>query len=126
MRYVGSLSFPLLTSVFILLQNSQLFGEDEDAIDELDQAEKQGENGKTYIYIYILSSFSPEFLPFVFLLVLQVQEIEMLRKEALAFKAVRKALRTPSPNGSSDVAKNVFDKVSFPPFLTQSSPYLML
>lgn len=124
MRCIGSLSFPLLTSVFILLQNSQLFGEDEDAIDELDQAEKQGENGKTYIYI--LSSFSPEFLPFLFLLVLQVQEIEMLRKEALAFKVVRKALRTPSPNGSSDVAKNVFDKVSFPPFLTHSSPYLML
>lgn len=39
------------------------------------------------------------------------QEIEALRKEAQAFKAVRLALRTPSPNGSSDVAKTVFDKV---------------
>ncbi|KAJ3563808.1 hypothetical protein NP233_g8693 [Leucocoprinus birnbaumii] len=62
----------------------QLFGEDEDAVGELDEAEKQGENA---------------------------QEIETLRKEAQAFKAVRRALRTPSPNGSSDVAKAVFDKV---------------
>ncbi|KXN89035.1 Ubiquitin-activating enzyme E1-like protein [Leucoagaricus sp. SymC.cos] len=62
----------------------QLFGEDEDAVGELDEAEKQGENA---------------------------QEIETLRKEAQAFKAVRQALRTPSPNGSSDVAKTVFDKV---------------
>ncbi|KAF9450853.1 hypothetical protein P691DRAFT_664436 [Macrolepiota fuliginosa MF-IS2] len=63
---------------------SQLFGEDEDAVGELDEAEKQGENA---------------------------QEIETLRKEAQAFRAVRLALRTPSPNGSSDVAKAVFDKV---------------
>ncbi|KAF5353893.1 hypothetical protein D9756_007116 [Leucocoprinus leucothites] len=62
----------------------QLFGEDEDAVGELDEAEKQGENA---------------------------EEIETLRKEAQAFKAVRRALRTPSPNGSSDVAKAVFDKV---------------
>jgi ubiquitin-like 1-activating enzyme E1 B len=39
------------------------------------------------------------------------REIETLRKEAQAFKAVRQALRTPSPNGSSDVANTVFDKV---------------
>ncbi|EKM77587.1 hypothetical protein AGABI1DRAFT_77081 [Agaricus bisporus var. burnettii JB137-S8] len=62
----------------------QLFGEDEDATGELDEAEKQGENAN---------------------------EIETLRKEAQAFKAVRRDLRTPSPNGSTDVAKAVFDKV---------------
>ncbi|KAF8908185.1 hypothetical protein CPB84DRAFT_1813393 [Gymnopilus junonius] len=59
----------------------QLFGEDEDAIEELDDAEKQGENS---------------------------QEIETLRKEAQAFKTVRQALRNKNAN---DAAKLVFQKV---------------
>ncbi|KAH9006577.1 hypothetical protein EDB86DRAFT_2874952 [Lactarius hatsudake] len=61
---------------------SQLFGEDEDSTDELDEAEKQGENA---------------------------QEIANLRKEAQAFKSVRTALR--SQNTSSCAAKMVFQKV---------------
>ncbi|KAH9060572.1 hypothetical protein EDB87DRAFT_1615255 [Lactarius vividus] len=60
----------------------QLFGEDEDSTDELDEAEKQGENS---------------------------QEIANLRKEAQAFKSVRTALR--SQNTSSCAAKMVFQKV---------------
>ncbi|KAJ7248243.1 hypothetical protein B0H12DRAFT_723269 [Mycena haematopus] len=59
----------------------QLFGEDEDAVGELDEAEKQGENA---------------------------QEIETLRREAQAFHAVRQALRSST---SSDAAKLVFQKV---------------
>ncbi|KAF8650727.1 hypothetical protein AX16_005100 [Volvariella volvacea WC 439] len=59
----------------------QLFGEDEDAGAELDEAEKQGENA---------------------------QEIAALRKEALAFQAVRRALRF---SGQNDAAKMVFQKV---------------
>ncbi|KAF9810471.1 hypothetical protein IEO21_06901 [Rhodonia placenta] len=62
----------------------QLFGEDENAGGELDEAEKQGENA---------------------------QEIATLRKEALAFKAVRAALRTPHEDGSSSAARIVFQKV---------------
>ncbi|TFK34634.1 hypothetical protein BDQ12DRAFT_689301 [Crucibulum laeve] len=61
----------------------QLFGEDEDASGELDEAEQQGENA---------------------------QEIATLRKEAQAFKAVRQALRTPGAGGA-DAAKLVFQKV---------------
>ncbi|PPQ69264.1 hypothetical protein CVT24_000070 [Panaeolus cyanescens] len=60
----------------------QLFGEDEDASGELDDAEKQGENE---------------------------QEIATLRKEAQAFKAVRDALR--SKEGAADAAKMAFQKV---------------
>ncbi|TRM57404.1 hypothetical protein BD626DRAFT_213035 [Schizophyllum amplum] len=60
----------------------QLFGEDEDATGELDEAEKQGENA---------------------------QEIATLRKEAQAFAAVRKALRDPASKVSA--AKMAFDKV---------------
>ncbi|KAF8550035.1 hypothetical protein OG21DRAFT_1488092 [Imleria badia] len=60
----------------------QLFGEDEDSGTELDEAEKQGENA---------------------------QEIAALRKEALAYKAVRNALR--SPHTTDDAAKTVFEKV---------------
>ncbi|KAF9479531.1 hypothetical protein BDN70DRAFT_932510 [Pholiota conissans] len=59
----------------------QLFGEDEDAGGELDDAEKQGENA---------------------------QEIATLRKEAQAFKAVRDALRSKE---SADAAKLAFQKV---------------
>ncbi|KAF8418651.1 hypothetical protein L210DRAFT_3578816 [Boletus edulis BED1] len=60
----------------------QLFGEDEDGSTELDEAEKQGENA---------------------------QEIAALRKEALAYKAVRNALR--SQQTTDDAAKTVFEKV---------------
>ncbi|KAJ7510269.1 hypothetical protein B0H11DRAFT_1181473 [Mycena galericulata] len=59
----------------------QLFGEDEDAVGELDEAEKQGENA---------------------------QEIATLRREAQAFQAVRKALRSSTASGA---AKLVFQKV---------------
>ncbi|KIJ56440.1 hypothetical protein M422DRAFT_150768 [Sphaerobolus stellatus SS14] len=59
----------------------QLFGEDEEDQGELDEAEKQGENAK---------------------------EIENLRREAQAFKTVRKLIRTP---GESDAARQVFEKV---------------
>ncbi|KAJ7856758.1 hypothetical protein B0H14DRAFT_2507719 [Mycena olivaceomarginata] len=59
----------------------QLFGEDEDAVGELDEAEKQGENA---------------------------QEIDTLRREAKAFNAVRQALRSST---ASDAAKLVFQKV---------------
>ncbi|KAH9896598.1 hypothetical protein C8Q73DRAFT_416350 [Cubamyces lactineus] len=63
----------------------QLFGEDEDSGSELDEAEKQGENAT---------------------------EIAALRKEALAFKAVRDALRSATADGSSSgAAKMVFNKV---------------
>ncbi|KAJ8592554.1 hypothetical protein M405DRAFT_787349 [Rhizopogon salebrosus TDB-379] len=60
----------------------QLFGEDEDGTNELDEAEKQGEN---------------------------VEEIAALRREALAYKAVRSALR--SAQTTEDVAQRVFKKV---------------
>ncbi|KAI0794797.1 hypothetical protein C8Q75DRAFT_747457 [Abortiporus biennis] len=63
----------------------QLFGEDEESGGELDEAEKQGENA---------------------------QEIATLRKEALAFKAVRSALRTPPKSeNASDASKMAFEKV---------------
>ncbi|KDR70218.1 hypothetical protein GALMADRAFT_103373 [Galerina marginata CBS 339.88] len=59
----------------------QLFGEDEDASGELDDAEKHGENA---------------------------QEIATLRNEAQAFKTVRDSLRSST---STDAAKLVFQKV---------------
>ncbi|KLO06151.1 hypothetical protein SCHPADRAFT_1002503 [Schizopora paradoxa] len=74
----------------------QLFGEDENGGNELDEAEKQGENE---------------------------QEIATLRKEAQAFTLVRKALRNSQPSangkmngnshasGSADAARLAFDKV---------------
>ncbi|KAF8066921.1 hypothetical protein FPV67DRAFT_1670389 [Lyophyllum atratum] len=62
----------------------QLFGEDEDAGVELDEAEKHGENE---------------------------QEIATLRKEAQAFNGVRAALRSTSPEISKDAARLVFQKV---------------
>ncbi|KAI5119541.1 hypothetical protein M0805_008527 [Coniferiporia weirii] len=73
----------------------QLFGEDEESGDELDAAEKAGENAR---------------------------EIANLRKEAQAFTAVRNAIRSaPSPNGSAakgagsrestDAARLAFNKV---------------
>ncbi|TFK97644.1 hypothetical protein BDV98DRAFT_607348 [Pterulicium gracile] len=61
----------------------QLFGEDEDAGNELDDAEKQGENA---------------------------QEIANLRKEAQAFRTVRAALRSPNEQGSN-AARMVFQKI---------------
>ncbi|THH14856.1 hypothetical protein EW146_g5545 [Bondarzewia mesenterica] len=76
--YLGQVQ-PLLKT-----DQPQLFGEDEDATGELDDAEKNGENA---------------------------QEIAALRKEARAFKAVRAALRTPS--GGQDAAKQAFQKVFY-------------
>jgi hypothetical protein len=83
----------------------QLFGEDEDSTDELDEAEKQGENGESFFPCSVpILSFgrSPRHLS-------PAQEIENLRKEAQAFKSVRAALR--SRNTSSRAAKMVFQKV---------------
>ncbi|KAK7055294.1 hypothetical protein R3P38DRAFT_2846239 [Favolaschia claudopus] len=65
----------------IVWSKIQLFGEDEDAVGELDEAEKQGENA---------------------------QEIATLRREAQAFHAVRQALRSSS---AKNAAKLVFEKV---------------
>ena len=48
------------------------------------------------------------------------QEIATLRKEALAFKAVRAALRAPDDPSSSNAAKLVFEKVRCT-YLCQSS-----
>ncbi|GLB41204.1 putative ubiquitin-activating enzyme active site [Lyophyllum shimeji] len=62
----------------------QLFGEDEDAGAELDEAEKQGENAT---------------------------EIAALRKEAQAFNTVRAAIRSALPEENKDAAKLVFQKV---------------
>ncbi|KAF5381549.1 hypothetical protein D9615_005564 [Tricholomella constricta] len=63
----------------------QLFGEDEDAGSELDEAEKHGENA---------------------------QEIAALRKQAQAFSSARSALRSTSPDISKDAAKLAFQKVN--------------
>ncbi|KAG6868585.1 hypothetical protein C0993_000850 [Termitomyces sp. T159_Od127] len=62
----------------------QLFGEDEDAIGELDAAEQHGENA---------------------------QEIATLRKEAQAFNNVRAALRSTSSVIYQNAAKLAFEKV---------------
>ncbi|KAG6853168.1 hypothetical protein C0991_006418 [Blastosporella zonata] len=62
----------------------QLFGEDEDASGELDEAEQQGENA---------------------------QEIATLRKEAQAFNSVHTALRSTDPEINRDAAKLAFQKV---------------
>lgn len=65
---------------------AQLFGEDEneDAVNELDEAEKQGENS---------------------------EEINTLRREAQAFRAVREALRSSaSSSDKTGAAKMVFQK----------------
>lgn len=43
------------------------------------------------------------------------EEIATLRKEALAFKAVRTALRTAASSASSGAAKMVFEKVRVTP-----------
>ncbi|KNZ76000.1 Ubiquitin-activating enzyme E1-like [Termitomyces sp. J132] len=62
----------------------QLFGEDEDAIGELDAAEQEGENAR---------------------------EIATLRQEAQAFNNVRAALRSTSPDICQHAAKHAFQKV---------------
>ncbi|PFH51632.1 hypothetical protein AMATHDRAFT_74813 [Amanita thiersii Skay4041] len=63
----------------------QLFGEDENAVGELDAAEQQGENA---------------------------HEIAALRKEALAFQAVRQVLRSsPKNSDGNEAAISVFQKV---------------
>ena len=92
-----------------LTKDRQLFGEDEDSTDELDEAEKQGENGEPP---YDLCLPSNALLPWTFTLVpclLLAQEIENLRREAQAFKSVRAALR--SKDTSSSAAKMAFQKV---------------
>ena len=88
-----------------LRSHRQLFGEDEDG-GELDEAEKQGENGKTL----------QNNVDFLYLTGLSIaNEIAALRKEAQAFKAVRAALRSaPEGDASSSgpsAAKLVFNKV---------------
>ncbi|KAF8550033.1 hypothetical protein OG21DRAFT_1525417 [Imleria badia] len=65
----------------------QSFGDDEDGGTQLDEAEKQGE---------MVSVFRHS------------QEIAALRKDALAYKAVRNALR--SPKTTDDAAMTVFQK----------------
>ncbi|KAJ3559542.1 hypothetical protein NM688_g281 [Phlebia brevispora] len=84
----------------------QLFGEEEDS-GELDEAEKQGENGMTLNrHLMFLNVYSRPFSPHA---LITAQEIAALRKEAIAFKAVRTALRSPSDGDSA--AKAAFDKV---------------
>lgn len=90
----------------LLCAYSQLFGEDENAGGELDEAEKQGENGRLR---------NAQRQPRVAECIPIAQEIATLRKEALAFKAVRAALRTPHEDGSSSAARIVFQKVVFLP-----------
>ncbi|KAG6817377.1 hypothetical protein H0H87_009564 [Tephrocybe sp. NHM501043] len=81
---------------------SQLFGEDEDAGGELDEAEQQGENG-TMLFT-LISSKPPSPLP-------TAQEIATLRKEAQAFNSVRSAIRSTNPEINRDAAKLAFQKV---------------
>jgi ubiquitin-like 1-activating enzyme E1 B len=83
----------------------QLFGEDEDAVGELDEAEKRGENGApqpTHTMRSLANAFFGASI---------AQEIATLRKEALAFQAVRSALRSKGAN-EGDAAKLVFQKVT--------------
>nr|GAT60818.1 ubiquitin-like modifier activating enzyme 2 [Mycena chlorophos] len=80
----------------------QLFGEDEDAVGELDEAEKQGENAQE------IATLRREALAFNAVREALPQEIATLRREALAFNAVREALRTPKTSGA---VKKVFEKV---------------
>jgi ubiquitin-like 1-activating enzyme E1 B len=75
-----------------------LFGEDENGGDELDAAEKAGENGKTLVLVW--QDYLHDFLV--------AQEIENLRKEAQAFRAVRKALRL--EQASNGVRANGIDQ----------------
>ena len=92
-----------------LTQDRQLFGEDEDSTDELDDAEKQGENGEPSADPCIPSNApSPPTLTLAPALLL-AQEIANLRREAQAFKSVRAALR--SKDTSSSAAKMAFQKV---------------
>ncbi|KAG6372118.1 hypothetical protein JVT61DRAFT_7895 [Boletus reticuloceps] len=63
----------------------QLFGEDEDGSTELDEAEKQGENGLHSLVIYRIIAPTD---------VRIAQERAALRKEALAYKAIHNALRS--------------------------------
>jgi hypothetical protein len=110
-----SISISLLNHLFSrvirLTRDRQLFGEDEDSTDELDEAEKQGENGE------LSYAHSPSFNPLLLWILtrrsmlLLAQEIENLRREAQAFKSVRAALR--SKDSSSNAAKMVFQKVRF-------------
>ncbi|KAF8880664.1 hypothetical protein BD779DRAFT_1548299 [Infundibulicybe gibba] len=78
----------------------QLFGEDEDSGGELDEAEQQGR--------MVGCNCILETLKFHIVL---AQEIDTLRKEAQAFQLIRTLLRFPTNEGSSNVAKIVFEKV---------------
>ena len=76
---------------------SQLFGDDEEGEgeDELDAAEKAGENGKVKYSRDVLCD-----------LCTPASEISALRKEAQAFKIVRKALRVAPISKNGDFAKS--------------------
>jgi len=87
----------------ITYHRSQLFGEDENAVGELDEAEKQGENGVLLRTTGILRLTHD-----------QAQEIAALRKEALAFQAVRSALRSKDATDKY-AARMAFQKVIYSP-----------
>ena len=104
----------------------QLFGEAEDDGVELDEAEKQGENGKYVPRIdesdQMYDVIRPPSCP---LPLAAAKEIETLRREAQAFAAVRQLLRTRTSNvtngnGShaslkhSSAARAAFDKACIP------------
>ena len=87
----------------------QLFSQDPDVEKELDEAEKQGQNGVIYRTLWV---------PFTVLTLEIAKEIENLRKEAQAFSAVRKALKHSEnangrslPSTSIDPAQVIFEKV---------------
>ncbi|KAF9235958.1 hypothetical protein BU15DRAFT_64407 [Melanogaster broomeanus] len=75
----------------------QLFGEDEDGGSELDEAEKQGENSQHVSSLRIILVVLTRELNLA-------QEIAALRKEALAYKAVRISfVKDPTKNGATPV-----------------------
>jgi len=83
----------------------QLFGEDEDAVGELEAAEEMGENGVFLASCLDTSQYhNGKFLNLA-------QEIATLKKEAQAFKNVRQALRSATASGSA--SRMVFEKVSW-------------
>lgn len=96
--------------------NSQLFGaDDESDQQELDDAEKNGENGSSILPSLLfplfvdpveLNSFRDCRLSSI------VDEIQELRKEALAVRELRSTLTEPG------AAQRIFEKVRFNPPLT--------
>lgn len=79
----------------------QLFGADEDA-DDLDEAEKNGENGQYFPLLQALCLIAK-----LTILASLVDEIQNLRKEAAAIKTLRATLVEPG------ASQRVFEKVSF-------------